>query len=203
MRQPWLVVLDEVVLVEPAAVAGVEEVREVEHAGPDVLEVGLAGSVAPHVVLDVVGEVPGRVGRQVLDAVGAALGDPEQVELELDELAVALLEQDVVDRRTVGLLVQELEVVVVVEELQVVLARELARLVELLREPVPDVDVVVRPREPRPAGELLPSAAAYDSVSLYASCQLAGKLKSGPSWPETARRPAALSSDLNCAAVHS
>jgi hypothetical protein len=88
MREPRRVVLDEEVLVEAAAGARREEVREVEHAGSDVLEVGLVGSVAPHVVLDVVGEVPRRVVPEVLDTVGAALGDPEQVELELDVAAV-------------------------------------------------------------------------------------------------------------------
>jgi hypothetical protein len=68
MRQLRPVVLDDVVLVEvPAAVATVEAVREVEHAGAGVLPVGLVAAVglaaiAPDVVLDVVGDVPRRIG---------------------------------------------------------------------------------------------------------------------------------------------
>jgi hypothetical protein len=67
-------------------------------------------------------------------------------ELELDEVAVALREQDVVRRRPVDL-VHELEVVVVVEELEAVLLGHRARLVEVVREARP-VDGVVRAGEP-------------------------------------------------------
>jgi hypothetical protein len=43
--------------------------------------------------------------------------------------------------------------------------------------------------------------AAVASVEAVREVEHAGKLKSGPSWPETARRPARSSSRRNCAAV--
>ena len=132
VREHRVVVLDEEVLVEAAALARGEDVREVDRAGADVLEVGLVRPVLPRAVLDVVSGEAARVAREVLKRVLTALDDPEQVELELDEVRIGPLEQDVVERRAVRLLVRELEIVVVVEELQPVLACELTRAIELL-----------------------------------------------------------------------
>ena len=158
MRERRPVVLDDEVLVEPLALTGLEDLREVDRARPDVLPVlprlGLL-AVPPRLVLDVVERPPGRVRLEVPVRVLLAVDDPVQVELELDEVRVGLLEQDVVQRLAVRLLVRELEIVVVVEELQVeLLARDRAGLVEPGGEELVPL-LRVRPRVPREARELL------------------------------------------------
>jgi hypothetical protein len=110
-----------------------------------------AGRGLRRLVLDVeADEAVGHRGQQLAPR-PAAVVDPHQVHVESHERGVRLLQQHGVDRAAVRPEGRELEVVVVVEEPQPVLARDRPRPVELYREGL-EVRLGVRARGPREAG---------------------------------------------------